>query len=222
LTVEPDTKENEERLQPAGGAVSVTVTSDPPGATVRTPGGQVLGVTPAMFVLPDAPPDGGSSELVVELAGHARQTVGGKPVDGELVLHATLAPAGPIEHVATAQDPQPIRDFRTATLTTEVVEDCEIGGLDVGVSLRHTYIGDLMIQVRSPSGRTATLHRFRGGARHDLDRSWSSRDTRGLERLHGDRSAGTWTLSVRDAAELDSGSLDRFTLRVECADPAVR
>ena len=215
LDVRLDTKEREDASEPTRG-ISVTVTSDPTGATVRTESGQVLGVTPAMFVLPQSA-DGGVPPLIVELSGHGMRTVSGTPVGGELVLHAALAPAGPVEHEVSAEEsPQPILDFRTATLRAEVSDECAIADIETEVALRHTYIGDLMIQLRAPTGRVATLHRHRGGGRHDLSRTWSSRDSRALERFRGEPAAGTWQLIVRDQAELDSGYLDRFTLRIEC------
>ena len=216
LEVKLDTKEREEETESAEG-ISVTVTSDPTGATVRTESGQVLGVTPAMFVLPKSS-DGGVPALIVELDGHGSRTVTGTPAGGELVLHAALAPPRPVEHeVAATQSPQPILDFRSATLSAEVTQQCAVGDLEADVALRHTYIGDLMIQLRSPTGRVATLQRYRGGGRHDLARTWSSRDNRALERFRGEPANGNWQLVVRDQAELDSGYLDRFTLRVECA-----
>jgi hypothetical protein len=216
LDVKLDTKEREGETETAEG-ISVTVTSEPTGATVRTESGQVLGVTPAMFVLPKAS-DGGVPALIVELDGHGSRTVSGTPVHGELVLHAALAPPRPVEHeVAATQSPQPILDFRSATLSAEVTQQCAIAGIEADVALRHTYIGDLMIQLRSPAGRVATLQRYRGGGRHNLTRTWSSGDNRALERFRGEQATGTWQLIVRDQAELDSGYLDRFTLRVECA-----
>lgn len=215
LEVKLDTKEREDEPE-TGEGISVTVTSTPPGATVRTESGQVLGVTPAMFVLPKSS-DGGVAPLIVELEGHGSRTVSGAPVGGELVLHAALAPPAPVEHeLAATQSPQPILDFRSATLSVEVAEQCAIADLEADVALRHTYIGDLAIQLRSPTGRVATLQRYRGGGRHDLTRTWSSRDSRALERFRGEPATGTWQLVVRDQAELDSGYLDRFVLRIEC------
>ncbi len=220
LWIEPDTKEERRNTEPeAGPAVSVTVTSEPAGASVRTPEGQVLGVTPAMFVLPEAPPDAGGPSFVLELSGHVTQTVSGTPVDGELVLHAALPVAGPRMLEATASDPQVIRDFQRATQTVELTDDCTIASLEADVSLRHSYIGDLLVQLRAPSGTVATLHRYRGAARHDLRQTYRSSDSRALGSLHGEQARGEWQLVVRDSAELDFGSLDSFTLRVECAGP---
>lgn len=220
LRIAPDAKGdgNGER-DDVSDAVSVTVTSDPAGASVRTPDGQVLGVTPAMFVLPTAPSDGGTAELVLELDGHLPQTVRGTPIGGELVLHAELPAAGPVERTVTANDPQPIRDFRSASQSIEVDEECTIASLEVEVDIRHTYIGDLLVQLRAPGGRVATLHRYRGAARRNLREAYHSEDLRALRRLHGEQARGSWQLVVRDSAELDSGSLDSFTLRLECGEP---
>ena len=51
-------------------AVSVTITSEPSGATVRTPEGRQLGTTPAMFALQLAPEEVGQERrFVLEMPG---------------------------------------------------------------------------------------------------------------------------------------------------------
>lgn len=81
--------------------VSVTITSEPSGATVRDEGGRALGTTPAMFAVPVSE---GESERswTLELEGHEAQTVTGELAGGALVLHGQLVSTAPPEDEAEA------------------------------------------------------------------------------------------------------------------------
>jgi subtilisin-like proprotein convertase family protein len=219
LLVAPDSKEDHRgpATTRTDALVSVTVTSEPTGAEVRTATGQVLGVTPALLELPTSSlgPDGKLS-LVVEARGQRARTVAGVPANGELVLHAALAPAGPRQLELSATEAQPIRDFRTAEQRLEVAEECIIRSAEIEVDISHSYIGDLIVEARTPSGTTTRLSAHRGGASRNLRRAYDASNTRGLRSLAGERAAGTWTLMVRDTAEQDIGTLNAFTLRLTC------
>jgi len=216
LVVAPDDKERLDSPLRDGQQLSVSVTSLPTGASVQTLTGQVLGTTPAMFVVP-APVDGTPPRLIVSLDGHTPREVSGAPVGGQLVLHADLVPSGPTELALTANQPVPIRDFSTVEQSVTMERECTVEDASVDVAIRHTFVGDLMVQLRAPSGRTVTLQRYRGGGRSNLRRSFTSGDLRALRDLVGEQARGQWTLSVRDAAELDYGSFESFTLHLRCA-----
>jgi subtilisin-like proprotein convertase family protein len=222
LLVAPDSKEEHRGPSATRGdaLVSVTVTSTPAGAEVRTASGQVLGVTPALLELPSSTigPDGKLS-LVVEARGGRPQAVGGVPMNGELVLHASLAPAGPRQLEVSSTEPQPIRDFRTAEQRVEVAEECVIRSVEIDVDIAHSYVGDLVVEARSPTGTTTRLSAHRGGASRNLHRTYDASNARGLRSLSGEQGSGTWTLMVRDDAEQDIGTLNAFTLRLTCEPP---
>jgi subtilisin-like proprotein convertase family protein len=222
LLVAPDDKDAHARPAVAAqrSLVSITVTSEPAGAEVRTRTGQVLGTTPAMLELPreEAATDG-SFTFVVAAPGRGEATVSGKPQGEQLVLHAELQPAGPELVELESATAQPIRDFRTAEQRVELSRECAIQDIEVDVEIHHSYVGDLLVQLQSPSGTTATLHRYGGQARAHLERTYTTRDTRALRQLIGERGAGTWVMTVRDNAEIDIGTFDGFKLRVTCASP---
>jgi len=218
LVLAPDDKDEHAAPRAEPELVAVSVTSEPSGAAVRTEGGQVLGTTPALFeVSPETVNTDGSYAFVVEGPGRTPETVRGTPTDGSLELHASLRAAGPSSHALTANEPQEIRDFRTAELRVEMAEECVIQDMEVEVNISHSYVGDLVVSLHSPTGTTATLSRQRGGARTNLNRTWRAADTRALSSLIGSAGGGTWTLSVRDTAEVDIGTFESFELRLTCA-----
>lgn len=225
LTIGPGDKDEDD--EPAGGRpgeipLAVTVTSQPPGATVRTASGQVLGTTPAMFVWPVTTAQSTQPQsFVVELAGQAPTTVTGTPANGELALHATLAPPTPTSSaIRSTQPAQPIRDFQTAQLTAEVPSECQLASLDVEVNIRHSYMSDLVVSLQSPAGTSVTLQNHRGAGRRNLTRTYrSSERSSPLRPLMGSNARGTWTLIVRDTVEADIGSLEGFGLTLGCLPP---
>lgn len=133
--------------------VSVTITSDPAGAQVRDGQGSVIGTTPAMFVVAASPEEiGQPRNWILALPGHRETTVTGQLAAGALVLHGQLPTLGPTNIDVTADESQPIRDLRSATLAIDVAEACAITEAEVAVDIRHTYIGDLRVILRAPWG----------------------------------------------------------------------
>ena len=194
LSIARDGKDDAPGAAPAGNApamVSVTVTSEPPGASVRSASGQVLGTTPAMFVVPS--PADASAELSFQVVDASGRAVDGvrPPGGGELVLAAALGPVVPQRlrrarrpraispSPRSSRSPQPIRDFSTVSQTAEATGACPaITDLAVDVDIRHTYVSDLRVTLTAPDGATAVLHRNRGGARNDIRRTFRASDSR--------------------------------------------
>jgi subtilisin-like proprotein convertase family protein len=220
--------------------VSVTVTSDPPGATVRTPEGRALGTTPAMFALTIAPSEVGQERrFVLEMAGRQSAEVAGRMIGGAVVLHAALpsaggselgwpprndtpqAPSGP-ELVVSAASAQPIRDYQVARQHLEVGSECTIARAAVDVNIAHSFIGDLRVVLRSPRGTSITLHNHGGGGRANLVTSWDWDARRGaLQTLAGESARGRWEMAVHDDAGADTGTFRSFTLHFQCREGTV-
>ncbi len=222
--------------------VSVTVTTTPSGATVRTPEGETLGTTPAMFVLTVPESEmGHDRHFILEMPGHATTEAVGRLIGDAMVVHATLADGAPqvaavaagptpplgttlltggFDAVASAA-PIPIRDYRVATQTVEVPTECSIGSMSVDVDAQHAYSQDLRIVLHGPGGQTATLANHSGGSRSYAPHSYGWDDARGALHAFGDTSArGTWSLDVRDDAGEDEGVLRGFTLHFTCGGTA--
>jgi subtilisin-like proprotein convertase family protein len=216
--------------------VSVTITSDPSGATVRTPQGETLGTTPAMFVMTVPESEIGSERhFVLEMPGHPSTEVGGRVIGETMVLHAALTDAVAVAAVPSALATPtltsgtldavgsgaavPIRDYRTSTQTLSVPTACSIGSMSVEIDAQHAYSQDLRITLRGPSGAQATLANHGGGSRPYSPHAYAWDDVRGaLHVFAGTNVQGTWTLEVRDDAGEDEGALRAFTLHVTCGD----
>jgi subtilisin-like proprotein convertase family protein len=131
-------------------------------------------------------------------------------IDAELegvagVVQAQIAPKAII----------PDNDAVGVTSPLVVAASGSVGRLKVDVSITHTYIGDLRIELVAPSGRTVLLHGQLGGSTHDLNVNYDSAATLSpLSGLIGQSMQGTWRLRVADVARLDSGTLNSWKLEI--------
>jgi len=76
----------------------------------------------------------------------------------------------------------------------------------VAVDITHSYRGDLVIDLVSPSGKSYRLKDSDGG-----DGGSNVAETFTVD-LSGETANGTWTLSVQDVFTIDSGTLNGWTL----------
>ncbi|MBZ9611005.1 S8 family serine peptidase [Rheinheimera maricola] len=79
-------------------------------------------------------------------------------------------------------------------------------GVNVGVDITHTWQGDLLVMLRSPTGTEHTLHNRTGGSADDLVQSWQ------VSSYNGESMQGDWTLLVSDNAGIDTGALNSWQL----------
>jgi len=77
----------------------------------------------------------------------------------------------------------------------------------VEVHIIHTYIGDLIVTLVAPDGSTYVLHNRAGGSADNIHQTYTVN-------LSSEVRNGTWTLRVQDAAFIDSGRIDSWTLRL--------
>jgi len=75
----------------------------------------------------------------------------------------------------------------------------------VEVHIVHTYIGDLVVDLVAPDGSVYNLHNRAGGSADNINQTYS-------RNLSSEVANGTWNLRVRDAASLDTGRIDTWTL----------
>lgn len=177
---------------------------------------------------------GDSSDLFGMIAGlalsdmsnpHSREWDGR---DSGLVVSNISAPSETIQvDVGQSTTPQTIRREQTPNLS---IPDNHSGGVtssisitspgivrrvQVGVDIEHSYIGDLRVELVSPTGRRTLLHSRQGGSRDDLVMAYDSRSPGQLSSLVGQPAQGTWLLRVTDLARQDVGTLRRWTLELE-------
>jgi subtilisin-like proprotein convertase family protein len=216
--------------------VSITITSEPSGATVRTTEGRVVGTTPAMFTVAVPQSEiGQERRYLLDMEGRGVAEVSGRLLGGAVVLHAAMpasrnalltsqapndsASAHRGELVVRANSSARIRDHQVARQSVEVESDCTIERTTVDVDIVHSYIADLRVVLRSPAGTSITLHDHGGGAQASLITSydWDAR-RRALHALAGQNARGRWEMSVHDDAGADTGTFRGFTLHLSCRE----
>jgi len=91
------------------------------------------------------------------------------------------------------------------TSNIDVSRTGDSGTIEVAVDIKHTYIGDLIVEVILPNGAKATLHNRSGGSANDILQTYTLNT--------GTNPAnGTWKLKVRDLAGLDTGFIDAWSV----------
>ena len=94
-------------------------------------------------------------------------------------------------------------------------EDALVSSLKVSVSISHTWRGDLMLILESPSGVRSVLHDRKGGGEDDLETSFDITSTPDLRNLLNQPLKGKWALLVQDLAPSDTGTLNSWGLEIE-------
>ena len=82
------------------------------------------------------------------------------------------------------------------------------GKATLNLDVRHTYIGDLQLELVTPQGEVIEVHERAGGTTNDI------RGTRTVELPAGTTAAGTWRLVASDHAALDTGSIDSWSIAI--------
>ena len=211
---------------PVGGTVAVTLTanSNPPGATVLRPTGEVLGTTPLVSQV-NLPANqlGLPQTFTFNLTGYQPSTATAVAVNNAIQVQANLTPmGGPATPGAPGMPGMPgmprtltvngggggaIYDMHTTTARANVNQPCIVQSMRISVRGRHSYHSDLTVRLNGPNGQTATLQRRR---RSNPFRSYT------INRAAGTQAQGVWRLSIRDDVRADSGSLNGFTIHLTC------
>ncbi|MBL4913180.1 S8 family serine peptidase [Shewanella schlegeliana] len=79
------------------------------------------------------------------------------------------------------------------------------GIVSVAVNISHTYIGDLQVELHSPSGQISVLHDNSGGSANDIVKTYTVD-------MSGADSAGDWKLKAIDSARRDVGTINSWEL----------
>ena len=106
-------------------------------------------------------------------------------------------------------DPQGIAD------DIQVQQDEKVKNIAVSLDIKHTYIGDLRVDLVAPSGQQVRLHDQTGRSTSDLNRSYDVVSTPALNDFIGESTGGNWQLRVRDLAAQDVGTLVSWSITLE-------
>lgn len=100
--------------------------------------------------------------------------------------------------------------------------DLSVEHVELGIDLRHTRMGDLVVELISPNGTVSTLMN-RPTVTADAPFGFSGTDSGVPTRLlwdfssvqfYGEQASGTWTVNVRDVRAEHAGSLNSLSLRL--------
>jgi subtilisin family serine protease len=134
-----------------------------------------------------------------------------------LLLNTGSAPVTPTPTPTPTPGPAPCvgtngTDVLVPDLTT-VTSSIAIAGCNrnasataqVAVNILHTYRGDLVVDLITPTGAAINLSNRSGGSTDNINQTFTVN-------LSAYPAAGTWQLRVRDAAAADTGRIDGWTL----------
>lgn len=119
-------------------------------------------------------------------------------------------PAGAAQPVTVTGSAAPnaaINDNQTVTSTIHLDADAKLSSLKANLDLLHTYRGDLVVTLTSPSGKTATISDRQGGSADNLQGAFDLSTA-----FAGEQTKGDWTLTVKDTANADVGTLKSWSL----------
>lgn len=170
---------------------------------------QVNGVAISYSTVPSSKAwDGSDSGLVVSDISSAgevmRFTIGTLTPPGNIVT-------GDVKADVLIPDNAP----QGVSSTIVINQSGRIKSLKVSVDITHTYVGDLQIDLKSPSVTQVRLHDRALGAQRDLRQTFSSNSMTALAPLIGEPLNGAWILTVRDLASRDIGRLNQWSVEIE-------
>jgi subtilisin-like proprotein convertase family protein len=121
---------------------------------------------------------------------------------------------------AATDVPKTILNHQSLSSSLDVTTGLELSDVSVTVHISHGYIGDLRVELVSPSGTPVILHNRSGGSSNNIHGTYDDDFTpfESFSRFLGETALGNWTLRVRDGAAGDTGSLDSWSLEV-CGRP---
>ena len=85
-----------------------------------------------------------------------------------------------------------------------------IESIQITLSTNHTYIGDLGVQLTSPSGTTSRILLVNS----NIKQSGLTDFLMLTNAFYGESSSGTWTLKVVDGAATDTGNITKWSIKV--------
>ncbi|MFI7602091.1 M4 family metallopeptidase [Actinoplanes sp. NPDC049681] len=187
----------------AGSAQTVTLSASglPSGATATfSPASVTSGSSSTLTIATSASTPSGTYAVTVTGTGSATHTA-------TYTLTVTGGPGGGCS--GTNGTDVSIPDAGPAVTSTITISGCGRNGSatsTVAVNIRHTYRGDLVVDLVAPDG---TSYRLKNSSLFDGADNVIATYTVNLSAKAGD---GAWKLQVRDVYSQDTGSIDTWTL----------
>lgn len=206
---------------PGVGIYSCTATSDTSYATYDGTSMATPYVSGVAALVKAKYPDISVVELKQRILNNARpiSSLSGKTLSGGALSafgalgDATADPPASSSTVFSARNlPKsiPDRGGATSTLTIGGISDkVAIKNIVVSLSITHPHVADLVVKLKTPSGRSFTVWNRQGGDQKNLTLSSSVASRRKIA------VDGTWTLTIEDKASGNTGTLDSWSITIE-------
>jgi subtilisin family serine protease len=135
----------------------------------------------------------------------------------QMAVQRRMAPMGSTKTVV-GQNATPVtipdNDQRGGTSIIPIGDVGTARDLQVSVEIDHSYLGDVIINLIAPSGRSALLQGRTLGRQTKLKTTYTLQTTPALRRLVGQSIQGAWRLQVIDGIPRDSGTLNNWKLTI--------
>jgi len=161
---------------------------------------------------------GGTYLLTARKSGFADSTVSVEIAGGGAAENVTFTLFPVYEHMEYPEIAIPDNNSGGIRVYLDVAEDLEISSVDCYADITHSYRGDLVVELTSPTGTTVRLHDRTGGSADDIT-TWFDMETPcdgpgSMGDFAGESSQGRWELMVSDLASYDTGTLHQWGLRI--------
>lgn len=112
----------------------------------------------------------------------------------------------------------PDDDVAGVSTSMNITESGTLNDINVYIDISHTYIGDLIVELVSPSGQGAILHNRTGNSTDNLRLTYDKSIVASLDVLAGESIQGDWTLRVRDLEGADTGKIEEWKLALRYSE----
>lgn len=156
--------------------------------------------------------------LVTSVA--AQGSIGGTvhATDGSPMEGVTVTANGSPSYGASRNPNRAILDMSTIEDTISIQGRGALVSTRVSVSITHGWRSDLIVTLVHPDGTAVILHNRTGGSASDLVATYpDTTPAQPLTTLLGKSPNGLWTLRVEDALWGDQGTLNGWSLALQCA-----
>lgn len=162
----------------------------------------------------------GTYTMMVSKEGYATQVTEVTLVDGQTEYVSFHMVETSIFHYENSEQIAiPDNEPTGITSIINVGEQETVSGITVDIDIVHTWRGDLIVELTSPSGTIVRLHDQSGGSDDDILGNYPETlvvdGPGGLVDFIGEPMRGDWSLWVSDNAGVDTGLLNSWGLHIE-------